>query len=109
MLVQSLGQEDSLEEGMETHSSILGPSQVALVLKNPSAKAGDIKDIGSIPSLIRNCSNPPFGTQGRPQKLETCLQEMGWGRGTQKDFCAQEPHKVLLGFSSAHTRPLPAP
>ena len=26
MLVQPLGQEDSLEEGMETHSSILGPS-----------------------------------------------------------------------------------
>ena len=41
MLVQSLGQEDSLEEGMETHSSILGPSQVALVLKNPSASARD--------------------------------------------------------------------
>ena len=36
MLVQSLGQEDSLEEGMETHSSILGPSQVVLVLKNAS-------------------------------------------------------------------------
>ena len=36
MLVQPLGQEDSLEEGMETHSSILGPSQVALVLNNPS-------------------------------------------------------------------------
>ena len=41
MLVQSLGQEDSLEEGMETHSSILGSSQVALVLKNPSASARD--------------------------------------------------------------------
>ena len=41
MLVQSLGQEDSLEEGMETPSSILGPSQVVLVLKNPSASARD--------------------------------------------------------------------
>ena len=41
MLVQSLGQEDSLEEGMETHSSILDPSQVVLVLKNPSASARD--------------------------------------------------------------------
>ena len=48
MLVQSLGQEDSLEEGMETHSSILGPSQVALVLKNPSASA---RDEGLIPVL----------------------------------------------------------
>ena len=48
MLVQSLGQEDSLEEGMETHSSILGPSQVVLVLKNPSASA---RDEGLIPVL----------------------------------------------------------
>ena len=46
--VQALGQEDSLEEGMETHSSILGPSQVALVLKNPSASA---RDEGLIPVL----------------------------------------------------------
>ena len=48
MLVQSLGQEDSLEESMETHSSILGPSQVVLVLKNPSASA---RDEGLIPVL----------------------------------------------------------
>ena len=48
MLVQPLGQEDSLEEGMETPSSILGPSQVALVLKNPFASA---RDEGLIPVL----------------------------------------------------------
>ena len=41
------------------------------MVKNPSAKAGDIKDAGSIPSLIRNCSNPPFGTQGRSWRLES--------------------------------------
>ena len=28
---------------------IVGASQVALVVKNPSANAGDIRDIGSIP------------------------------------------------------------
>ena len=48
MLVQSLGQEDSPAEGMETHSSILGPSQVVLVLKDPSASA---RDEGLIPVL----------------------------------------------------------
>ena len=59
MLVQSLGQEDSLEEGMETHSSILGPSQVALVLKNPSTNAGDVKDEGLIPGLGTDSSILP--------------------------------------------------
>ena len=29
------------------------------------------------PSLISNCSNLPFGTQGRSWRLESCLQEMG--------------------------------
>ena len=29
------------------------------------------------PPLISNCSNLPFGTQGRPWRLESCLQEMG--------------------------------
>ena len=29
------------------------------------------------PPLISNCSNMPFGTQGRSWRLETCLQEMG--------------------------------
>ena len=30
------------------------PSQVALVVKNPPANAGDIKDVGSIPGLGRS-------------------------------------------------------
>ena len=37
-----------------------------------------------LPSLISNCLNLPFGTQG-----------------TQKGFCAQEPHRVLLSFTGA--------
>ena len=31
-----------------------GPSQVALVVKNPPAKAGDIRDVGSIPGSERS-------------------------------------------------------
>ena len=27
--------------------------------------------------LISNCPNLPFGTQRRPWKLESCLQQMG--------------------------------
>ena len=51
MLVQSLGQEDSLEEGRESYSSILGPSQVTLVLKKPSANGEDVRDEGLIVGL----------------------------------------------------------
>ena len=29
------------------------------------------------PPLINNCSNLPFGTQGRSWRLKSCLQEMG--------------------------------
>ena len=63
---QSLGQEDSLDKRMATHSGILAwripidrgvtntycaltASQVALVVKNLPAKAGDLRDVGSIP------------------------------------------------------------
>ena len=34
-------------------------------------------DFWAAPSLISNCSNLPYGTQGRSQKLESCLQETG--------------------------------
>ena len=32
-------------------------------------------------------------------KLISCNQQMG---GTQEGFCAQEPHKVLLGISNLY-------
>ena len=54
--VQSLGWEDSLEEGMETHSSIIAwrvpwtrAFQVVLGVKNPPANAGDGKRCGFSP------------------------------------------------------------
>ena len=31
-----------------------GPSQVALVVKNPPTKAGDVRDVGSIPGSERS-------------------------------------------------------
>ena len=50
------------------------------------------------PSLANNCSNLPFGTQGRSWSLEFCPQEMG----TKKGFHAREPHRVSLSFTN-HT------
>ena len=64
--VQSLGLEDLLEKEMATHSSILPgksygqrslvgiASQLALVVKNLPASAGDTRDMGSIPELGRS-------------------------------------------------------
>ena len=44
-------------------------SQVALVVKNPSANAGDVKDSGSIPGLGRS----PRGGHGNPFQY-SCLE-----------------------------------
>ena len=52
--VQSLGQEDPLENGPVTHSSAFpGASQVVLVVKNPAANAGEERDLSLIPGLGR--------------------------------------------------------
>ena len=52
MQIQSLGQEDTLEEGMATNSTIL-------VVKNPPAKAGDL-------GLIPGSGRFPGGGNGNP-------------------------------------------
>ena len=50
-------------------SGTLGASQVSLVVKNPSANAGDIRDSGSIPGSGR----PPGRGHGNPL-LYCCLE-----------------------------------
>ena len=50
----------------------------------------------SFSCLIGNCLNLTFGTQGRSRRLFPANKK--WG--TQKGFCAQEPHMILLGFST---------
>ena len=47
---------------------VLRVSQVAIVVKNPPANAGDIRDIGSIPGLGRS----PGGGHGNPFQY-SCL------------------------------------
>ena len=57
---------------------IVGASQVALVVKNPSANAGDIRDAGLTPGLGRS----PGGGHGNPLQyscLENPLDRGGWG------------------------------
>ena len=45
------------------------PSQVVLVVKNPPANAGDIRDVGSIPGSGRS----PGGGNGNPLQY-SCLE-----------------------------------
>ena len=57
----------------------------------------------SLPSLISNSLNLPFGTQGKSKRLNESyfLQtRKGWeGRGRpRKDLCPEGPHRVLLRF-----------
>ena len=54
-----------------------GASQVALVVKNPPASAGDVRDAGSIPGSGRS----PGGGHGNPlqySSLETPLDRGAW-------------------------------
>ena len=63
---------------MPHHFRITGASQVALVVKNPSANAGDIRDVGSIPGSGR-C--PGFEKHGNPLQY-SCLENRGAWRNT---------------------------
>ena len=60
-----------LGAGLAVSSSVnvLGASQVALVVENPPAKSGDIRDLGSIPGLGRS----PGGEHGNPLQY-SCLE-----------------------------------
>ena len=48
---------------------VVGASQVALVVKNPTANAGDVRDVGSIPGPGRS----PREGNGNPL-LYSCLE-----------------------------------
>ena len=52
---------------------VLGGSQVALVVKNPPANAGDERDVGSVPGLGRS----PGGGNGNPL-WHSCLEKIPW-------------------------------
>ena len=54
---------------------LIGASQVALVLKNPSASAGDVRDMGLIPGWGRS----PGGGHGNPFQYSCLKHPMDWG------------------------------
>ena len=56
-------------------------SQVALVVKNPPANTGDLRDAGLIPGSGRS----PEGRIGNPLQY-SCLEEPGglWSLGSQR-------------------------
>ena len=57
------------ELGFRSKSFGLWASQVALVVRNPPANGGDIRDVGSIPGLRRS----PGGGHGNPLQY-SCLK-----------------------------------
>ena len=59
------------------HGNFQSISQVALVVKNPPASGGDIRDTGSIPELGRS----PGGGHGNPLQyscLENSMDRGAW-------------------------------
>ena len=57
--------------------SLLGASQLVLVVKNPLAKSGDVRDLGSIPGLGRS----PGGGHDNPlqySSLENPKDREAW-------------------------------
>ena len=55
---------------VKTITSVIGASQVALVVKNPSANAGDVGDVDSI------CGNRRFPREGNGNPLQySCLEK----------------------------------
>ena len=54
----------------EIHKEVFWASQVALMVKNPSANAGDLRDVGSVPGSGR----PPGGGNNSPLQ-HSCLED----------------------------------
>ena len=66
----------------------LWASQVALVVKNPAANAGDVRDVGSIPGLGRS----PGRGDGHPLQyscLENPMDRGAWGAHKESDKTAR--------------------
>ena len=62
---------------MRLSSSSSGASQVALVVKNPTANAGDVRDVGSFPGSGRS---PAVGNSNPLQYscLENSMDKGAW-------------------------------
>ena len=90
---------------------ISGASQVALVVKNLPASAGDIKDTGSIPGLGRSpggghCSPLQYSCLENPMDREACVHEVteSW---TQLKRLSIHTHTHTHTHAYWHKAPLP--
>ena len=54
----------------------------------------------SLPSLINNCLNLSFGSQGRSRRLNGAYFLKMRNGGHRKDLYQRRPYRVLLGFNS---------
>ena len=73
-----------------THTQNLGASQVALVVKNPLAHTGDVRDMGSIPG---SGGSPGVGN-GNPLEysyLESAMDRGAWRAAVQEATKSQTP------------------
>ena len=94
----SLGQEDSLEKKTATYSRILRASQVALVVKNPLANAGDARDMAWIPGWGR-CPGVGNGTPHQYSCLENSTGRGAWQalvHGVARHSLVAKPPPPLL-------------
>ena len=69
------------------------PVQAALVLKNPPAKAGDLRDAGSIPGLGRS----PGGGHGNPLQRSCLGSPMDRGAGQATVHRVTESNMTEVG------------
>ena len=90
----------------DANGIICGASQVALVVKNPPANAGDIRDVSSIPGLGR----PPGEGHGNPHQyscLENPMDREAWrlqSMGSQNwtRLKRLSMHRLIGPSTSAH-------
>ena len=66
---------DAIQNTKGVYLNVIWASQVVLVVKSPSANAGDIRDAGSIPALGRS----PEGGHGNPLQCSCLWNSMDRG------------------------------
>ena len=84
------------------HAGVSGASQVALVVKNPPANAGGIRDLGLIPGSGRS----PGGGHGNPLQyscLENLMDREAW-QATAYRVAKSDMNKATHTHTHIHTR-----
>ena len=75
----------------------MGTSQVVLVVKNPSASAGDVRDVGLFPGLGRS----PGEGHGNPLQY-SCLSDFPDGSDGKESTCNVGVLGLIPGLGRSH-------